>query len=137
MRISFDFSKSGRGDYVSLREDYFRRVGHFAKISKAKRSDFEIVFVAGGDCGAERLGSEELADIVAKKLVQGVSGLRVSLDCDPSTSASLPGNNKDNDENSLRVLLSEETISIGLAEVLAAEQVYRMLMIHSGRNYHK
>ncbi len=152
MRISFDFSTSKRGAYLSLREDYVQRISHFAKISKAKTSDFEIVFVVGKKHGAERIGSEALARKVGQALVQGATGLYVRIDCGQSSNVSrLAGESDRNrhgknnvanlavdaEDTSLRVLLVEEAIPCELAEVLAAEQVYRLLMIRSGRSYHK
>ncbi len=158
MRISFDFKVKKKDDYKIVFDDYVNRISHFAKIGKCKKSDFEVVFVVGRDQDAEKLRSEELAKIVERRLAQGFTGLRVNLvqgrdehiklseprvpfwgdeksrhqkEHHDSTSDFLKQNPK------VRVLLTEEKVSDGLAMALAAEQIYRVLMINSGRSYHK
>ncbi len=156
MRISFDFKVGKKEKHEAIFDDYVNRISHFATLGKAKKEDIRLVFVAGRCSDAECLTSEELAKRIERRLVQGASGLVVSVefvaagksdkqkcsggnDCDDFR-VKAAGKLSQNDATypkEVKVLLVEENIPLGLAQVLAAEQVYRLLMINAGRSYHK
>ncbi len=127
MRISFAFEHK---EYADIANDYISRIKEFARIGEFRGEGTELRFVVSKKKSGKvfELTSTELAEFVGGKDIRvSVSALDEALafaDACGSREVAL-------------VRLVNIGIPVSLGEALAAEQVYRALMINAGRKYHK
>ncbi|MDO4753666.1 MAG: 23S rRNA (pseudouridine(1915)-N(3))-methyltransferase RlmH [Bacillota bacterium] len=109
-----------------------QRLTEFAKLGAVRRDCLDLRFVAtdkeyGRDDPVKRMSSEDCARTIQSALNRGLSDIRVRVVSSVEEKA----------PHIEYILLVNQDISEELAEVLAAEQIYRAFMILHNRKYHK